>query len=988
MMSDAGIAVRTPQLAAHVETSGSFSALLRHAGPVLLVAIQLMMVLLLLRVFQIEPASGLSRILPLIMLGFLVHAALPVEWRASAFVILSWTAILLVTGIIPGATIIILGLVLFGICHLPVAHSTRVLLLLIVAAILAAFRVGRIELPASISSTHPGLSRIILPVLGSMFMFRLIIYMYDLRHEERALAKGGPAAKAVIPATWADRLAYFFILPNVCFLLFPIVDYRSQRRTYYARRADLIYQRGVWLMFLGVTYLLLYRAVYHFLVPSPEEVQGLGGIVRFMTASYLVYLRVVGQFHLVIGVLCLFGFDLPPVHRFYLLATSFTDFWRRARIEWKDFMVKIFYYPALVPLQRKLGGTPALVIATIFVFTATWMLHSYQWFWLRGDWRQLQSDAVFWVIIGSCVLVNSVLEARPGKQIRKDQSLTFTRYLVPGAKAVGMFVFMSVLWSYWSSPSFKIWLAYLSAAKNSGPFAYVGLVVGFLGAVLVAAFAMSLVRKYEQHGQPSRKTKPAAANPGFVHWRPVTVMVAAAFLLVSNVTFAKASSDTGASRFVRAVSTNALNAVDQERQDRGYYEVLLDEPRSTSGYITSNAAVQSDTSKTVVAGEEEDAEVAVTVPALSDTALRTAANESPAKPGRSVASAASDHSSTLVNAASVKTTAESTPPRTNSTDSSVTASAAVTSPAAAPTGNAGADGEAATGVGRRTRRYERYTKTPTLWENVPSFRGGFKGAPIEINDWGMRDRDYSRARPANTYRIALLGTSMTVGAGVPLAQTMETLIEDRLNTEGPGAPSRHYESLNFSVGGWGIMQNAAVVDEKVFDFSPNALMVGVFSIEVGRMTTYLAALVKSRVPVPYPEVRAAIAKTGATADMEMTELRMKLAPISKDMVLWSYKHIVEAGRRRGIPVVGVVLPEPRPRDVVAGRGIEESVNLAAAAGMTLLNLGDVYEGQPIDSLKLPGADPHWSVRGHKLIADKVFEQMKKNDAMAFKLGFK
>jgi hypothetical protein len=252
----------------------------------------------------------------------------------------------------------------------------------------------------------------------------------------------------------------------------------------------------------------------------------------------------------------------------------------------------------------------------------------------------------------------------------------------------------------------------------------------------------------------------------------------------------------------------------------------------------------------------------------------------------------------------------------------------------------------------------------------------------------MRDREYTQAHPANTYRIALLGTSMTVGAGVPLDQTMETLIEERLNSEGPGAPARHYESLNFSVGGWGIMQSATVMDERVFDFSPDALMVGVFSVEVGRMTTYLASLVKSRVPIPYPDVRAKIAKTGATPDMENAELYIKLAPISKDMVLWSYRHIVEAGRRRGIPVVGVVLPEPRPTDVLAGRDIEESVKLAAAAGMTLLDLRGVYDGQPVDSLKLPGADPHWSARGHKLIADKVFEQIRKNDARAFKLGFK
>ncbi|MEZ5302787.1 MAG: hypothetical protein R3F11_19445 [Verrucomicrobiales bacterium] len=70
----------------------------------------------------------------------------------------------------------------------------------------------------------------------------------------------------------------------------------------------------------GVIHLILYRAVYMYLVPVPEDITGLSGVLAFMLAAYLLYLRVSGLFHFIVGSLCLFGFNLPETHRLYLLA--------------------------------------------------------------------------------------------------------------------------------------------------------------------------------------------------------------------------------------------------------------------------------------------------------------------------------------------------------------------------------------------------------------------------------------------------------------------------------------------------------------------------------------------------------------------------------------------------------------------------------------------------------------------------------------------
>ena len=66
------------------------------------------------------------------------------------------------------------------------------------------------------------------PILGSNVTFRLIVYMYHLRHQKE-------------PISVSRTLSYFFLLPSICFPLFPVVDYKTFCRTYYDDEEHLIY---------------------------------------------------------------------------------------------------------------------------------------------------------------------------------------------------------------------------------------------------------------------------------------------------------------------------------------------------------------------------------------------------------------------------------------------------------------------------------------------------------------------------------------------------------------------------------------------------------------------------------------------------------------------------------------------------------------------------------------------------------------------------
>lgn len=296
-------------------------------------------------------------------------------------------------GLMEGAWILAVGFILIALCHLPVSLAWRATALIAVGGALAAARTGWIAVPWSSA---------IWPVLASMFMFRLIVYLYEVRHEKT-------------PATIVERLAYFFMLPNVCFPLFPVVDLQTFRRTYYDHPdRHYIYQTGIHWMFRGAFHLLLYRLIYQNFVIDASEVRDRADVLQFLLWPFLLYLRISGTFHIITGLLHLFGFNLPETHKLYFLSSSFTDFWRRINIYWKDFIMKIFYYPIYFRL-RHWGDTTAVVSATLLAFLITWLLHNYQWFWLRGTWNFTWNDFLFWMILGVLVAGNAVHEMRRGR---------------------------------------------------------------------------------------------------------------------------------------------------------------------------------------------------------------------------------------------------------------------------------------------------------------------------------------------------------------------------------------------------------------------------------------------------------------------------------------------------------------------------------------------------------------------------------------------
>ncbi|MEP6997526.1 MAG: hypothetical protein ABI900_07750 [Betaproteobacteria bacterium] len=804
-----------------------------------LILLQLGLLALLLRQFQIESAAFI-RLALLAFCGFAVHALLPLRYRLPFFLALSLAGIVLVLDIVNSLWIVGIGVALIGVCHLPVSFRIRGLLLLLVGTLLGAMRAKWVEAPAL---------EAIWPILGSMFMFRLIVYFYDLRHDQA-------------PVSPVRSLAYFFMLPNACFPLFPVIDYKAFRRNYYDDDAYRTYQVGIDWMLRGVVHLILYRFIYYHVTLAPSEVIGPAQLLQYLVANFLLYLRVSGLFHLIVGMLYLFGFRLPETHNRYLLASSFTDFWRRINIYWKEFMQRIFYYPMVFRL-RKLGTTKAMVVSTLLVFALTWLLHAYQWFWLRGTLLLVWQDVLFWVILGLVVVANSLYEIKYGRERRLGNAAQTWRSLgILTLKTFATFWFICVLWSFWTAESVSSWLSLWSAL--GGHYTVDALIYPAIILVVI------LVGSVERNGL--RNVRASAQDEA--SWRRARLVTVVSLLALIGLSIESVHQKFGAkvATTISSLRSGHLSRLDTAKLERGYYENLLSVDRFNSQ--------------------------------LWEVYTKKPANWLDVQ-------------------------------------------------------NAG---------------LKRFTGDFAQTELVPSFVSQTPYGTLSVNRWGMRDRDYERAPPPNTYRIALLGASSVMGWGVADGETFEALLEDRLNQESGTAAKVHYEILNFGVPGYQPPQQLMAL-EKALAFAPNAVFYVATGREVSRAASYLVEVVQKKLNIPYGPLRDIVAKAGLEPSMDEATALKRLEPFRAEILSWTYQRIADQTRSNGAAAVWVFLPQVRQ-----GTWQEETpeiLRIAESAGFAVINMANVYKGQDIDSIRLAQWDDHPNRRGHELIASDLYDEIQK-----------
>jgi hypothetical protein len=110
------------------------------------------------------------------------------------------------------------------------------------------------------------------------------------------------------------------------------------------------------------------------------------------------------------------------------------------------------------------------------------------------------------------------------------------------------------------------------------------------------------------------------------------------------------------------------------------------------------------------------------------------------------------------------------------------------------------------------------------------YNGWFAGVPVQINRLGFRDpREYSLQKKANTFRILVMGDSVTFGHGAVFLTTYPYLLEQQLVAWNPAID---WQVWNLGVPGYNTRQELLYLKEVAPTFQPDLVILGFFPNDV------------------------------------------------------------------------------------------------------------------------------------------------------------
>jgi hypothetical protein len=164
---------------------------------------------------------------------------------------------------------------------------------------------------------------------------------------------------------------------------------------------------------------------------------------------------------------------------------------------------------------------------------------------------------------------------------------------------------------------------------------------------------------------------------------------------------------------------------------------------------------------------------------------------------------------------------------------------------------------------------------------------------------------------------------------------------------------------------------------------PNAVMFVATGREPFRSVHYLAEVVHKGIDIPFPALQEIVARAGVRKGMKEAEVQQRLMPYAREILLYVYTHIAERAKRQQMKAIWIFLPQIREGSWQEETA--ETIELAEAAGFTVINLDGIYKGKDPAKIRLAEWDEHPNTYGHQLIADRLFERISEQRDQIFSL---
>lgn len=259
-----------------------------------------------------------------------------------------------------------------------------------------------------------------------------------------------------------------------------------------------------------------------------------------------------------------------------------------------------------------------------------------------------------------------------------------------------------------------------------------------------------------------------------------------------------------------------------------------------------------------------------------------------------------------------------------------------------------------------------------LWELQPNLDTLFKFEPFSTNNSGMRDREYSLEKPANTKRIVVIGDSFAMGSGVSDTKNYPALIEQMLSEEGTNV---NIEVLNFGVGGYGLRNYVAVLNQKALTYDPDLVIIGFCGINDFLLPTEEHLRGELRLRPSREMFYISHFRKFLKQPSDEDNLQKIQSPIpsetEKAYMDAHFKALLKQTEPGNIPVlIAYYTLLPTPEVISFMEGFFES------RGMHFVNAGKSLENMPLDKQIVHPLDAHPNAVVHQVYADNIYDYLK------------
>ena len=485
--------------------------------------------------FKILSEYGFDKLLIFLSAGLPIYYLINAKYRLPFLTLLFISFLGYAIGFI-GATFYLINAVVLVLILRNAKIFWTMGLLLIIAIGLALLRMEILYFPHLIIGAH---------YAAAAFMFRGIWFYYESKH---GLLKSG---------FWMD-LAYFLIPANLCFTFFAIIDPLKFSTSYKGFDA---FDSGLKRIAYGLGLVLLYRFISNLFPASYEDVNNFSTLIHYAASKYSLVLNVAGIILAGAGTLNLFGFELASLFGNFLLASSFTELWRKINTNWRDFVVRVFYYPLYFKFKNK-SSFFRIYLSINIAYFLTWILHDYQLFWLSGAYSPKLNSFLYWMIFGNLVAF-AVYRELSNKQ---NVLANLFKRSISGA---GIFILCSLLWLFWESESISEFGFLFSSAFNSPGFSFINLIVTLATVVLLYILFFLLETFYNKHSVIIEQFTQKLFLP-----------MAYALLLISATDYFE-NNFPSVKKKLGVFSGVTISEEDNFTRDEGYYDNVLNPSENT-----------------------------------------------------------------------------------------------------------------------------------------------------------------------------------------------------------------------------------------------------------------------------------------------------------------------------------------------------------------------------------------------------------------------